>query len=134
MREQSGFVKNQLRHVTQIGQGGVLLKLLKAITRGLVTQFGFISEGKQRFFTAGRSTIPSNFQDLLRGQIRCLQLSRYLGKRAVMAHIATQVREGDKHLARIGHGILVTNISQLCRHLHQRGSIAGRCQRQHSFV
>ena len=99
VRQQTGFLMDDFRYVTEVVECGLKTHLPKRFARGLVAQFGLFSQREERLFAAHLGTLPCNVENLIDGHVGCFQLSGDLGERTVVANVAAQMRQRDEDFA-----------------------------------
>jgi hypothetical protein len=127
MRQQAGLGEHQVAHGLQVVDGrGVPVGVQPRL--GLrVASFGVLPQREQRLVTAGASTLLSDRQHLLRGEVRGLHRSRRGGERAVPAPVPAESGQRDEDLGREGDPRAVHRISHRAR---SGGELAGAQRRQ----
>jgi len=121
--QEARFIKYGFGYVGDVFEGAGKTQLGQCRTGGVVAQFGFFTEGKQRLLAALARALAGNIQHLFNTHIRLFDFARGLGEGAVVAHIAAQMGEGNKHLAGIGNSIAMGAIAQRSGDLHQCGQV-----------
>ena len=136
MRQQPGLAQYQPRHLGEVGQRRFVTEPRQSLAGRGVAQFGLVAQGEQSLVAAGRRTGAGDRQHLLGIEIDRLAGTRRVGEGAVMAHIAAQLGQRDKHLWRIRDEIAVADVAQSGRGRHQRAHLRGLaiCQRQRLFA
>ncbi len=71
---------------------------IEGLASHAVAAFGSIAEREQRFVTTGCGPFGGSGDGLLDGHIRRRQLPRLVRKRAIVAHVPTQLRQGNENL------------------------------------
>ena len=99
MWQQTRFLVDDLGHVTKVVEGSLKPHLGQCLARRLVAQFGFLAEREERLFAAHLGAVSGHLQNLIDGHVRRFQFSRYLGKRAIVANVPTQMCQWDEYLA-----------------------------------
>ena len=69
------------------------------LARDAVAQLRLVAEREQRLLAAGRGTGTRDVEHVIELEIRFRQLSRTMSERAVVTHVAAQLRQRDEHLA-----------------------------------
>ena len=113
VRQQTGLVEHRLGGGVQIFERRRIAHLRQRLARGFVAQFGFFAEREQRFFAAERFALARNLEHLLDRHVRRVDLFRGLRKRAVVAHVAAQVRQRNEYFAGVGDEFAEAAIAQL---------------------
>ena len=102
MGQQPCLIEDQLRHLAQIRQGGLMTQGFQRLAGGRVAGLGDIAEREQRFAAAGFSARPRDREHGVAIQIGALDVAGGRGKGAVVTDIPAKPRQGDEHLAGIG--------------------------------
>src|SRR4026208_1928475 len=93
MRQQSRLGEHRVRRLSQIRQRGLVAEALECLARGGVSQLGSVSERKQQFLALRSLPRSSNLEHCVDRQVRRFALSGRLREGAVVADIATELRE-----------------------------------------
>ena len=99
----------------------------KRLARGAVAKLRLVAEREQGLLAAGVPSGTGDRQHLLRREIGGDAPSRRRGEGAVVADVAAQPRQGDEHLARIGHRVAESGVAQPARF---RRKFVERCREQ----
>ena len=101
-----------------------MAEALECCSRGGVSQLGFVSERKQHFLALRRLPRPSNLEHGVDRQVRRFVLTGRLREGAVVADVATELRQRDEHLTRVGDDVAVRGIATSCGRLHEPIEVA----------
>src|SRR5712664_4908026 len=111
MRQQTGLVEHQSCHRLEIGQRRRISQRVECGSRGTVTKLRFVTEGKERFATAGRLASARDLKDLIRAHEWLFEPMRRLRKCAVVTDVAAQSGQRDEDFSRIGNHVPMRSIA-----------------------
>src|SRR3981189_3759331 len=123
MRQQSGLVKYQFCHRLEIGQRRRISQRVECGSRGTVTKLRFVTEGKERFATAGRLAGARDVKNLIRAQEWLFEPMRRLSKCAVVTNITAQSGQRDEDFSRIGNDMAMCSVAPAGSRAEQRGEV-----------
>ena len=101
MRQEPGFVEHgggSARHIIDRRRATELLEL---VARSAVPELRLVAEREQRLAAPGRSPGARNLQDLVDRHVCALSTARRARERAVVADVATELRQRDEDFRRI---------------------------------
>ncbi len=104
--QQPGLLEHPDRHRAQVGEGRVVALRVQPLLGLRPAVLGPVAEGEQRLGAAELRSLAGDVEDLVGGEVRRLAVPREVpGGRhegAVVAAVATQPRDRDEHLRRVG--------------------------------
>ncbi len=107
MRQQPGLLQHPDRHRAHVIQRRVVAALVEPLSRLVPARLRPITEGEQRLLATQFGAPAGHVENLVGLHVhahpRGAQLARHRHERAVVAGVAAQMRDGDEHLARVGH-------------------------------
>src|SRR5580704_15700567 len=103
MREQTGFAEHEITHGLKIMESGFVSQPAQGFAHFRKREFGFIAEAEKSLGASHLLARSHNRHYLVGGHGVCACLARISSEGAVATVIATEVRERNKNLARIGH-------------------------------
>jgi len=101
MRQQSRLLVHRARGLREIRKGRRMSETSELIGGRSVAQLRLIAEREQGFLASRRLTRPRDGKRFIEREIGTLILARRTGKRAVVAHVAAELGQRNKDLARI---------------------------------
>ena len=120
MRQEPGLAQHQLRHLSKVGEGGVVAEASQRLARCAVAQFGLVTQCEKGLTATGARPGRGDLQHLLSIEVDRLAAPRRVGEGAIVADVAAQLGQRDKDLARIGDEAAVALIAQCRCYRHQR--------------
>jgi hypothetical protein len=135
VREQSRLLDHADRHRPDVVERRVVAAVLEPLARDGVSILGLVAEREERLLASGRPAGLGDRDDLLRRQVRVIELRGRLGERAVVAHIPTQHGERDEDLPRVRDRAAAAEVSQRRRDLEELGeALAGRAEKDGRLI
>ena len=113
------LAQHKLRHGPQVLECRCKTHAPQFVSCGSVAQLGLVAEREECFAATGIAAGCSDVHNLLRAEVGLRQSLRRLCKRAVMAHVPTQFRQGDKHLRGIRDQVARPFVAKRGRRLHE---------------
>ena len=123
VRQQSRFSEHERGHVVQVVYGGVVTVVAQPLLGDVVAQLGSLAEGEERLVASHARTLLGDGEHLVGGEIGVVEPRGRLGERAIATLVATQHRERDEHLRRVGDAgaeVTVTNRASIGQQLVER--------------
>ena len=123
MWEQPSLVEDGFGCPGDVLEGGVAPERRQLLAGHAIPQLRLVPEREQRLATTDRGTGARDVEHLVDRQVRALATSRRLGERAVVTHVAAELRERDEDLRRIGYepaASLVAKRPSLGAQIHER--------------
>ena len=102
MWQETGLGKHECGHVVQVVHGGVVAVVAQPLLGHVVAQLGAFAEGEECLVASRARALLGDGKHLIGGEIGVVESGWRLGERAISALVATQHRERDEHLRRIG--------------------------------
>ncbi len=102
VRQQTRLRLHLVRAVRQVFQRAGKPERAERPARARVAQLRLVPEGEEGFLAAGPGAGAGDVEHLLEAQVGLRQRARRLREGAVVAHVATQLRQRDEYLARVG--------------------------------
>ena len=107
----------------QVRHGRRVAERVQLVARLRVAELRLVAQREERFPTARPGAAPRNPDRLVDRQVRTLARPGRLRERAVVADIPAQLRERDKHLARVADSAAEAVVPERRRLPHQRRQI-----------
>src|SRR6266516_2520664 len=101
MWQEACLYEHCLRRPSQVFESRLAPQRLKLLARNPVAQLRLVPEGEQRFATTYGDTGASDVENLVDAQIRPRASARRPSERAVVTHVAAELRERDEDLRRV---------------------------------
>ena len=102
MRQQAGLLEHGVGGAREILERRRAAEVGQLIARRAVAQLRFVAEREERLATARGRAGGGDLDHLVDRQVGALAPARRGGERAVVAHVAAQLRQRDEDLRRIG--------------------------------
>ena len=112
VRQQTGALEHEDRHRAHVGERRVVAVRVEPFARRRPAVLRTVTEREQCFLAAERRALRRDREHLVRRQERCVHSIGCRRERAVVTAVATQPRERDEHLARIGDDAGTSGIGQ----------------------
>ena len=100
VREEPGLLEDDPAHGDEIVDGGLVPEAGELLARRPVAELRLVAEGEERLAAAGPFAGLGDGEHFVRGEVGGAQATRGLRERAVVAHVAAKLGEGDEHLRR----------------------------------
>ena len=123
VRQQAGGLEHRAGGGHQVGDRRRVAQRVQLGARLRIAQLRLVPQREERFPAARLGAPSRHVDDLVEGHVRPLARPRRLGERAVVAHVATQLGEGDEHLPRVAHGPPEPRVAQLGGAPHESGEV-----------
>ena len=101
VRQQPGFVEHRFGRTREVLERRLATERGELVTGGAVPQLRLVAQREQCLAATGRGPGAGNGEDLVDGHVRALAAARGLRERAVVADVATQLRQRDEDLRRV---------------------------------
>ena len=102
VRQQAGLVEHELRAAREVLEGRGAAEPGELLARDLVAKLRLVAQREERLRAAGRGAGASDREHLVLGEERALAPTRRPGEGAVAADVATERRQRDEDLRRVG--------------------------------
>jgi hypothetical protein len=101
VRQQARRVEHGSRRLREVVGRRRSPELRQCIARDRITQLRLVAQREQRLLAAGRSPGASDLEHVVDRQVGFRQVTRPMRERAVVTHVAAELRQRDEDLARI---------------------------------
>ena len=102
MRQEARLGQHRLGCTGQVFDGGAAAESGQLVASRAVAQLRLVPEGEEGFAAAGSRACTRDLEDFLDRQVGPLAAARRLRERAVVTHVATELRQRDEDLRRVG--------------------------------
>ena len=119
VRQEAGGVEHRAGRRHQVRDRRRVAERVELDPRLRIALLRLVAEREERLAAAGRRTLPRHLHRLVQRHVRPLAGPRRLRERAVVAHVAAELRERDEDLARVADGAAETRVAQCGRPLHE---------------
>jgi hypothetical protein len=101
MRQQAGFGQHRVGGTREVLQRRRAAELGELCSRDAVAQLGFVAEREEGLATAGGGPCARNRENFVDRQVRALAAPGRPRERAVVADVATKLRQRNEDLRRV---------------------------------
>ena len=119
MRQEAGLAQHERAHRLEIVDRGLMPERVERLPGGAVAQLRLVAEREQRLRAAGGRAGASDRKHVVRGKVGGLARAWPLGEGAIVADVATKMRERNEHLARIRKMAPMPLVAQTTRGVDQ---------------
>ena len=130
VREEPGLLEDAHGRRADVLERRAVATVYQPGARRRISLLGTVSEGEQSLLASQRAAGLGDRDHLLEAEERVFELRRRLREGAVMTMVATQHRQRDEHLARIGDGVAPSQVAEMTSRRHRALQIRVTGQQQ----